>query len=143
MRVTEVELPTFGSELSRYRTAAGLTQEDLAERASLSARAVSDFERGVIAKPRPYTLRQLAEALELTPEDRLQLEQCARATAATAAAPPATGRSIGDLPQGPLVGAEREMARLHALLEEVSMGSGRFVLFEGEPGVGKTRFLQE
>ena len=39
-------MPAFGSLLRRHRQAAGLTQEELAERARLSARAVIDLERG-------------------------------------------------------------------------------------------------
>lgn len=38
---------TFGNLLRRARRSAGLTQEALAERAGLSARAISDLERGV------------------------------------------------------------------------------------------------
>ena len=41
--MTETE---FGDLLRRYRTAAGLTQEELAERAGLSTRGISDLERG-------------------------------------------------------------------------------------------------
>jgi len=37
---------SFGALLQWYRTAAGLTQEELAERAGLSRRGVSDLERG-------------------------------------------------------------------------------------------------
>jgi len=37
----------FGDVLRQHRVAAGLTQEDLAERAGLSLRGVSDLERGV------------------------------------------------------------------------------------------------
>ena len=36
---------SFGALLKRQRLAAGLTQEALAERAGLSAKAVSDLER--------------------------------------------------------------------------------------------------
>src|SRR5579863_10624291 len=39
--------PSFGERLWRLRLAAGLTQEDLAERAGVSARSISDFERGL------------------------------------------------------------------------------------------------
>jgi transcriptional regulator with XRE-family HTH domain len=39
--------PTFGLLLKRHRHAAGMTQEELAERAGLSPRAVGDLERGV------------------------------------------------------------------------------------------------
>ncbi len=38
---------TVGDLLLRHRIAAGLTQEELAERAALSVRAVGDIERGV------------------------------------------------------------------------------------------------
>jgi hypothetical protein len=57
-----VGLP-FGATLKRFRLGAGLTQETLAERARLSARAVSDLERGVARAPRPGTLALLARAL--------------------------------------------------------------------------------
>lgn len=36
----------FGALLKRYRLAAGLSQQALAERARLSARAISAYERG-------------------------------------------------------------------------------------------------
>src|SRR5262249_50078999 len=38
--------PTFGELLRRHRRAAGLTQDQLAERAGLSVRGISDLERG-------------------------------------------------------------------------------------------------
>ncbi|MBV9327694.1 MAG: helix-turn-helix transcriptional regulator [Chloroflexi bacterium] len=37
---------SFAVLLRQYRLASGLTQENLAERATLSARAISDLERG-------------------------------------------------------------------------------------------------
>jgi transcriptional regulator with XRE-family HTH domain len=48
--------------LKHERLAAGLTQEELAERASLSARAISDLERGVKHTPRRQTIELLAAA---------------------------------------------------------------------------------
>src|SRR3954466_4914590 len=56
---------TFAVLLRRWRLAAGLTQEALAERAGISARGVQDLERGVRATPRPDTIRLLADALDL------------------------------------------------------------------------------
>ena len=46
----------FGDVLRRYRVAAGLTQEALAERAALSARGISDLERAARSTltRRPY-----------------------------------------------------------------------------------------
>jgi transcriptional regulator with XRE-family HTH domain len=63
----------FGELLRRFRIAAGLTQEELAEHAGLSARGVSDLERGTRSRPHPDTLRRLAEALSLSAADRAVL----------------------------------------------------------------------
>src|SRR6266852_4061107 len=59
----------FAELLRQYRTAAGLTQEELAERAGLSSRGVSMLERG---SRQPYrdTVRRLADALVLGEETR-------------------------------------------------------------------------
>src|SRR6059058_2127734 len=63
---------TFGDLLRRYRGAAGLSQEALAERARLSARAISDLERGVKHAPRPTTVQLLAQALHLSDAERAE-----------------------------------------------------------------------
>ena len=53
----------FGDRLRRDRVAAGLTQEELAERSGLSVRAISDLERGRVRRPRYGTAQRLAGAL--------------------------------------------------------------------------------
>jgi transcriptional regulator with XRE-family HTH domain len=60
----------FGPLLRRYRVGAGLTQEELAERAGLSIRAVSDMERGRTRRPFLRSVRQLAGALGLGASER-------------------------------------------------------------------------
>ena len=52
----------IGPLLRRYRLAAGLTQEELAERAGLSVHSVSDLERGLQRKPYRETIRRLENA---------------------------------------------------------------------------------
>ena len=56
----------FGALLRRYRIAASLTQEALAERAGLSVRGISDLGRGVNTQPRLETVRTLAQRLGIT-----------------------------------------------------------------------------
>src|SRR5688572_32355094 len=73
----------FGDLLRRYRIAAGLTQEELAERAGVSTRGISDLERGARGLPRKDTLQLLLGALELGQADRAALVAAARRTAVT------------------------------------------------------------
>ena len=74
----DVQPLSFGALLLRYRLAADLTQEELAEQAGLSTRAISDLERGVNRAPQPATLLLLAEALQLSAEERARFEASAR-----------------------------------------------------------------
>jgi tetratricopeptide (TPR) repeat protein/transcriptional regulator with XRE-family HTH domain len=140
----------FASLLRQHRVAAGLTQEDLAERAGLSTRGVSDLERGLRRAPHRATVVLLADALRLSPDDRAALEAAgrrARASLGTARAGPAShlpsGGFLGALPVGTLVARERELDRGRTSVEAVAGGAGRLVLLTGEPGIGKTRLAQE
>src|SRR3954447_7739596 len=74
----------FGDLLRRARVAAGLTQEELAERAGLSARGISDLERGARGLPRKDTLQLLLQALDLSSAERAALVAAARRPPATA-----------------------------------------------------------
>jgi DNA-binding XRE family transcriptional regulator len=64
----------FGVLLKHYRVAAGLSQEELAERARLSARAISAYERGQRQAPYRDTVALLVQALGLSPEEATTLE---------------------------------------------------------------------
>ena len=68
---------TFGDLLRRYRFAAGLTQEELAERASLGRRSIQGIERGENV-PHRDTLRRLIQALALSTEQGSKLTEAAR-----------------------------------------------------------------
>src|SRR5262245_38009890 len=73
---------TFGPLLRRHRVAAGLSHEELAERAGVSRRAISDLERGVHRAAYPATARRLAVALSLDTSTRAALLAAGRGTAA-------------------------------------------------------------
>src|ERR1700744_1142294 len=62
-----------GEWLREQRVAAGLTQEDLAERSGVSVRAIADLERGRTRKPYPSSVRSLVRALGLPEETGTEL----------------------------------------------------------------------
>jgi LuxR family transcriptional regulator, maltose regulon positive regulatory protein len=64
---------TFGQRLRVFREHAGLSQEELAERAGLTPNAVGALERGVRRRPYPHTVRALATALALSEAERSAL----------------------------------------------------------------------
>ncbi len=63
----------FGGRLRQLRESAGLTQEELAERAELSLNAIGALERGDRRHPYPRTIRVLAAALEISEDERIAL----------------------------------------------------------------------
>ena len=129
--------PPFGSMVRRYRRDAGLTQEELADRAGLSTRTISDLERGLNSTPQAATLDMLCEALNLSPEARLTL---------MAAAPrrrhpiPQANRDLSLVPlpaeMTPLIGREKDEATAIHLLRSRRL---RLLTLIGPGGVGKTR----
>lgn len=119
-----------GSLLRRHREAAGLTQEELAERAGLSARSVSDIERGLRTRLYPDTATRLAAALSLADPERGRFLDLARGRRHL------RHQSAGlPKPLTSLVGRESEVRAVVATLD-----SGcRLVSITGLGGVGKTR----
>ena len=127
----------FGDLLRRYRVAAGLTQEALAERAGISARGVSDLERGVHGLPRKDTLQLLLDALDLSSTDRARLAGAARRPP-RADARRKRGEPYPELPVPltPLIGREQAVAAVAALLDAPTH---RLLTLTGPGGIGKTR----
>ena len=140
MAVSDGADACFGNLLRRLRRAAGLSQEELAERAGLSARGISDLERGAHATPQRVTVQLLARALGLAPADASALESSVRRVSARAVPDPDASRAK-PLPVAltSLIGREREVAEVGALLRQ-----GRpLVTLTGPGGVGKTRLALE
>src|SRR3979411_713443 len=69
---------TFADLLRRHRLAAGLTQQELAERAGLSLRGLSDIERGLRTAPHRDTVLRLVKALHLDEIDTAALRHASR-----------------------------------------------------------------
>ncbi len=131
--------PQFGDLLRRLRRAAGLTQEQLAARAALGVRSISDLERGINHRPQRETLRLLADALNLPGEERTALESAARGTPDRAPDPiaerPLPAHNL-PAPATPLIGRDQEIARAYTCIRRDSV---RLLTLTGPGGVGKTR----
>jgi transcriptional regulator with XRE-family HTH domain len=70
---------SFAGKLRQYRLTRHLTQEELAHAAGLSVRAVRNAELGRVRCPRRDSLKRLADALALQPDEYEQLAEAARA----------------------------------------------------------------
>ncbi len=82
----EATAPAFGALLKHYRMAAGLTQEELAERAGLSVRGIMYLEHGG-RSPHRDTIRRLGQALGLAPQVATVLEAAVPCRAPAGQAP--------------------------------------------------------
>jgi tetratricopeptide (TPR) repeat protein/transcriptional regulator with XRE-family HTH domain len=138
----------FGRLLRRCRMGAGLTQEELAARAGLSVRAVSDMERGRTRRPFLRSVRQLADALGLTAPERALLIAATEPEAGLAAPALAARADVQvfvppvprQLPSGParFTGRAAELDMLAALAGLAARQAGTAVVISGTAGVGKT-----
>ena len=138
------ESAQLASLVRHYRLAAGLNQEDLAERTGLSVRTISDFERGLRTAPRLESIRMLADGLGLADAERASLIAAARPELTTH--PPGRsndelsflGAPFVELPNTPgtLIGREREVSRprFHAFKRHIPANHAH-----RPGGVGKTR----
>ena len=129
----------FPARLRHAREKAGLSQEDLAERAGLTANTIGALERGERRHPYPATIRVLAKALGLTEDER----------AALASSVPRRGGGndsanidprVRLAPLVPLIGRDRDVAAISALLDREDV---RLVTLTGAGGVGKTQLAMQ
>jgi len=142
----ELRSSAFGTLLRRHRLEAGLSQEDLAERASISAAGIGALERGDRRTPQRETLVLLANALGLDPQSRAAFEASARPRGLTnAARGSVASRILRATPSSNLpltltsfVGRETELGEAASLLR-----GHRLVTLTGPGGCGKTRTALE
>jgi len=147
---------SFGELLREHRRATGLTQEELAERASVSPRTISELERGGAHVPRRDTVALLARALGLSGPAREAFEGVvvrrrrvlphsasqgqAHMEQLETRAPSLPDRPKHNLPRSltSFIGREREMSELAPVLAGAPL-----LTLVGTGGVGKTRLAQQ
>jgi tetratricopeptide (TPR) repeat protein/transcriptional regulator with XRE-family HTH domain len=150
--MAEQPVAGFGGLLRQLRIEGGLTQEELAEAATLSPRSVSDLERGINATARKDTARLLAGALHLDGHARTLFEAAARGRESAAEAlAAAQGAGAGGsaaatraLPRdiASFTGRQDELRQLVAQWAGAAAGGGVVSIHAigGMAGVGKTAF---
>ena len=127
----------FAGLLRKLRREARLTQEELAEAAGVSLRAVSYLERGVVTSPQKDTVRLLADALGLIGPARAGFEAAARGRAVPGGVAAATRTLPRDIAS--FTGRQQELEQL----TKAVAGAGGVVgihAIGGMAGVGKTAF---
>jgi len=129
-------MSALGSLLRRHREAAGLTQEELADRAHVSARTISDVERGLRSRVYADTAVRIRDALALSAADGASFIEVARGRRRS---PPDAAFTQARVPRAltPLLGRDRELDELMHALDRDS--PTRLVTVTGLGGVGKTR----
>ncbi|MGW1838052.1 helix-turn-helix domain-containing protein [Streptomyces sp. NPDC002067] len=138
------ETVSFAELLKSYRGRSGLTQQQLADFATLSVRAIRDLESGRVRRPRRESVGLLADALRLGDPERLQLHAAGGSPADLRVAPRQlpvpSGPPALPAPPGTLVGREAE---LQVLLDQVTVYGHRLVSVVGISGIGKTHLVLE
>jgi len=104
-------------------------------RAGEQDQALRAYERCREALSRELGVSPVAETTAL--HTRILQNPLVPVHAPPAALPPALALRL------PFVGRSREWPRLCELLQQVMEGQGQVVLITGEPGIGKTRLLEE
>ena len=130
----------FRALLKRYRRDAGLTQEELSARAGVSVHAISDLERGVYLTPHQSTVELLADALRLSESSRHSFVEASRSGGGRRREVDGDADGNFNAPERPLIGRSVERAVLE---RHLTAADSPLVLLAGEPGIGKTRLLQQ
>jgi len=150
--VAEQPAHSFAGLLRQLRAEARLTQEELAEAASLSPRSVSDLERGISRTAHKETARLLASALSLAEPERALFVAAARGrspaedvlAARVGEAPRAAAAATRALPRdiAAFTGRGAELAQLLGAIDDLTADGGvvGICAIDGMAGIGKTTF---
>ena len=134
--------PAAASRFARRRLLLDPLSEDAARQA-MAALGRADDRAGAVAVYREL-VRRLHEDLGVDPLPRTtEVYEAVRRGEGAAAEPPAVASRVDPRPArpavaGPLIGREAELAALTAAVKKHSL-----VFVTGEPGVGRTRFVEE
>ncbi len=130
-------MTAFADLLRALREARLLTQENLAERAGLTVKAVGALERGERLRPYPHTVRSLADAMALDDDERAALVAALPSRSGVKGSPQPVLEPTPIAPgrRGPVIGRDSDV---ETVLAAVLAASRAVVTLTGPGGVGKT-----
>jgi transcriptional regulator with XRE-family HTH domain len=105
----------FGAQVRTHRQRLGISQEELAARTGVSVRGIRNLEAGRTGRPRPGTVRLLADAFELSGTERDRFCRSALEDAAAAPGRPVPAQLPADVTG--FVGRTDQLGRLSKLLD--------------------------
>jgi transcriptional regulator with XRE-family HTH domain/tetratricopeptide (TPR) repeat protein len=117
----------FGDVVQGHRRRLGLTQEELAAGIGVNTRTIGKIESGQIRRPRPSTVRLLADAFGLAGDDRAAFVAVDEDAVAVS--------GPGDMPD--FSGRATEIDRIRGLVLNAALHPA-VVAIEGLGGIGKT-----
>ncbi|HYI25636.1 MAG TPA: helix-turn-helix domain-containing protein, partial [Thermomicrobiales bacterium] len=138
--VGTMEPSAFGVWLRHRREMAGITQEELAARAGLTARGIAAIERGRSQRPYPHTVRALASALALSADERSDLLAMISTPVTRSDSVESLAIPILHSPPTHLIGRDTALSEVQAML---LAPNARLVTLTGPGGVGKTSLALE
>jgi len=119
----------FGSRIRAARRAAGLSQEELARRASMSLKGMGDIERGIIPDPHFSSLSKIAKGLGISIGELLEDPSSPKAPAPTSSTNPPSSSAATEAGQQSVEvappSAKEVDPRIKALMESPSFSAAK------------------
>jgi len=134
---------SLAAQLRSLRISADLTLEALSEHSGISARAISDIERGVSLSPQKRTILALTDAFGLDASVRDGLLRAARAHPRSKAADEDHSSAVAPHRSADFSGRDREISGLVAMIDCADVPTSYAVLVSGPAGIGKTTIALE
>jgi len=133
----------LAARLRSLRIAADLTLEALSEHSGISARAISDIERGVSTSPQSRTVLALTDALGLNAAARDGLLRAARAHPRSKTVDEDRSTAVAPHRTADFSGRDHEISGMLAMLSNSQATAAPAVLISGPAGIGKTAIALE
>jgi len=134
---------SLGTQIKTLRGSAGLTLEALAEHSGISARAISDIERGVSTSPQRRTVLAVVDALKPDAATREKLLKTARDQRRSSGLVEDRSAAVAPHRTADFSGRDREISEILDTVPDSDHPISHVTLVSGPAGIGKTTVALE